>query len=61
MEDSNNFLYFMVGILVVLVGIMGFVYFGNADNGGSSIKLDKPGTEFNLQIDKNGVNGSVED
>lgn len=52
--QSNNTLYFIVGALVVLVGIMGYMmYTGN----GGSLAPQKDGVH--LQIGENGIKGTI--
>jgi len=38
--SSNNGLYFLVGGLVVVIGVMAFMYFGGLTGGGHTSKLE---------------------
>ncbi len=56
---NNNFLYFMLGALVIAVGLLGYAYFAEPDT--SKVSLNAGGTEFSLDVDENGIEGSFEE
>jgi len=67
-QNDNNGLYFIVGALVVIVALMGFLYLGNSDDGdvlniepaaGIEETVDETSSSFELNIDDEGVSGTT--
>ena len=56
-SGSNNGLYFIVGALVVIVGVLAFFYFG----GMSAVPSSEPSTtsSTSVSVDTNGNGGGV--
>lgn len=66
-QESNNGLYFIVGALVVIVALMGFIFLGNNDGdvmqiepaAGMEEAVDETSSTFELNIDDEGVSGTT--
>ena len=67
-QESNNGLYFIVGMLVVIVALIGFFYMGGADTtnmeniepaAGLEEGMDQSSSSFRVDIDENGVTGTT--
>jgi hypothetical protein len=56
-QPGNNLLYLFVGVLVVAVGFLSYLYFYKEGHTLSDMTGDKPG--FNLHIDSKGISGTV--
>lgn len=70
MQNDNNFLYFMMGILIVTVGFLGFIYLNDSSGNGSPvilntknpvIEMDTNDKKIDLDITGDGVKGTFED
>lgn len=64
-EQDNSGLYFIVGILVAVVAVLGFVMFGGSDAvqniepaAGIEKAVDETSSSFEINIDEDGVSGS---
>lgn len=67
-QESNNGLYFIVGALVVIVALMGFLFLGNSNDtdvlsiepaAGVEKAVDETTSSFELNIDDEGVSGTT--
>lgn len=66
-QESNNGLYFIVGALVVLVAVLGFVYFGSSDAPNiepaagveqAAQEVEKTTSEFKIDVEDDGFSAS---
>ena len=55
---NNNFLYLMIAVLVVTVGILGFVYLAEKDT--TTISFQTPDTQINMDVSEDGIKGSID-
>lgn len=71
-NESNNTLYFIVGGLVVLALIFGFIYFytgnpgdrtiaGTSPAAGTASTMERDETKTEININKDGVEGTITD
>ena len=63
MNQQSNFLYFMVGVLAVAVGVLAYTYLADDGPGSIPARESASGTsEFNLNVgdDDGGAEGSFE-
>lgn len=67
-QESNNGLYFIVGMLVIIVALMGFFYMGGPDNAdmdniepaaGIEEGVDQTSSSFRVDIDDEGISGTT--
>ena len=56
-QTGNNFLYLILGVLIVAVSFLSYLYFYKEGHTLSDMMGDKPG--FNLHIDSKGISGGV--